>query len=93
MSLRYFTGSFAYGVFRTAFYTWGQNTYEYDEKFHKNERELLHMEVAGLSIANGFFALGLLPIFIWEDACNMERLIRDIPLHPRSPTVIGWSRR
>lgn len=90
MNLRYFTGAFAYGACRTAYYTWGRSTCEYDENFNKKERSLLHTEILGLSIVNGVFALGLFPIFLWEDACNVERHMRDIPLQPRSATVMFW---
>lgn len=93
MHLRYITGAFTYGMCRTSWYTWNQNTYEYDEKYKRIERKLLHTEIFGLSMINGFIAVGLLPIFLWEDACNLERHVRKIPIQSRSQTVIGWLQR
>lgn len=91
MCYRYIAGTFAYGAFRTAFYTWDKTTCEYDEKFNKVERPLLHTEILGLSVANGLTSAALFPIFLFQDVCNMERYARGIPLPKRPATILYWS--
>lgn len=90
MCSRYIAGTFAYGACRTAWYTWNRTTTDYDEKFNKTERPLLHTEIVGLSIANGLTSGLLFPLFLFEDVCNLERCARGIPLHNRSATILFW---
>lgn len=91
MCYRYLAKAFVYGACRTAWYTWDGTTTEYDEKFNKTQRPLLHTEIVGLSITNGLTSGLLFPLFLFEDVRNLERHARGIPLPKRPATILFCS--
>jgi len=68
---KYLAGSMAYGLARNVLY----------KKYVVMETEpKLYLDQALHSVVNSFGHIYIIPFAVYEDLCNMERYVRNIPI-------------